>query len=253
MQGVRAARRARAPSGWSPRREALKTTTIRSHRRSRSRPAVSSSVMTITPGVWAGPPSGNADPALDVGGAVQRGTAATTPAIRSSSAARSAAAAMSAGAGFSGGVGQQRAHVCPLALVVAARRQARAPRRDSTRDQSIRLNQSPESNELRSSDFERSRSVPACQNPTPCDERRRRQRQRVHPHPVGHRRVLRQLVLQVVEQRLVVVRVDVGHRLGTGRRRSRPAGRCSPHRHPVTVAPVRSTNGSRAGCRPGPP
>src|SRR3712207_7925054 len=40
--------------------------------------------------------------------------------------------------------------------------------------------------------------------------RRGRERERVHPHAVGHRRGARQLVLQRVEQRLVVVRVDVG-------------------------------------------
>ena len=43
------------------------------------------------------------------------------------------------------------------------------PHVESVADQSMRLNQSPESYELRSSDFDRSRSVPACQNDGPCD------------------------------------------------------------------------------------
>ena len=38
------------------------------------------------------------------------------------------------------------------------------PHVESVAVQSMRLNQSPESYELRSSDFDRSRSVPACQN-----------------------------------------------------------------------------------------
>ncbi len=42
------------------------------------------------------------------------------------------------------------------------------PNVDSSPDQSIRLNQSPESKLLRSSDLERSRSLPACQNDGLC-------------------------------------------------------------------------------------
>ena len=87
------------------------------------------------------------------------------------------------------------------------------PHVESVADQSMRLNQSPESYELRSSDFERNRSEPACQNDGPCDSAVVasatvfiRTRSSID---VG----LRQLVLQHVEQRLVVVGVDVGDRL----------------------------------------
>ena len=41
------------------------------------------------------------------------------------------------------------------------------PKVDCWPEKSIRLNQSPESNELRSNDFDRSRSAPACQNDGP--------------------------------------------------------------------------------------
>ena len=70
-------------------------------------------------------------------------------------------------------------------------------------------------------------------------ERGGRQRDGVHPHPVGHRGGLRELVLEHVEQRLVVVRVDVGDRLV---RLGRVAGRLAVvvdlragHRLPVAV------------------
>ena len=59
-----ARRRARAPAGVVASAEALNTTTTPSHRGSRSGPARSSRCMTITPGVWSGPPRREAHPLL---------------------------------------------------------------------------------------------------------------------------------------------------------------------------------------------
>ena len=127
-----------------------------------SRPLVSSIDIVTTPGVASGPASGN-DTFCSIRSADPSRNSRVDERSRSRSRAWSLAVAMSDGAGLSAGSassGPSNAQRSPLSASIGR------PRANplSWPVQSIALNQSPESYEFLSSDLERSRSVPACQN-----------------------------------------------------------------------------------------
>ena len=132
--------------------------------------------------------------------------------MRSSSAAAVVAAVEVRWLRFERRVGEQRAHEVPLRAVVGLGREPGAPRRllgrpvDAVEPVPGVVGVAVE--RLRSQQV--GAGVPERRA---LGQRRRRQRDRVHPHTIEHRRGLRELVLHDVEQRLVVVRVDVGDRL----------------------------------------
>ena len=114
---------------------ALKTTTTSS-----PRPSIA---ITITPGVCPGPPAGNATRS-SIRRALPSRKSGDEKRIRSSSRARRCAAAMSAGPGSSAGSASSGCMYGHFASLSGAGGSPE-PKVDSRPDQSIRLNQSPES------------------------------------------------------------------------------------------------------------
>ena len=124
-------------------------------------------LIAMTPGTAVGPLPGN-DTFWSMSAAEPRRSRSTSERSRSRSSACASAVEMSDAAGFSAGSASSGAMIGHLSSLSAAGGRP-DPNVDVWPVQSMRLNQSPELKLLRSSDFERSSSVPACQNDGDCD------------------------------------------------------------------------------------
>ena len=198
--------------------DALNTTTIRSRSPtsapSRSGPSetVSDNTMTITPARLFRSTDRKRDPLGDRRGNCRAGTVARRTAAGAGRGPPALAAAIASGPGASAGSGQQWPEQWPPGLVVSGRRQAGAESRCHT----CPIDPIEPVAGVEGVAVQRLRPQqvgPGVPQHRPLPQGYRRQAEGVHPHPVGHARRRRQLEGKRVEQRLVVVGIDVGDHL----------------------------------------